>query len=331
MPGRSNESESSHQAHVRNAVALSDLDSAIIRILQADGRRAAAQIARETGATERVVRRRLTELRDEGIIQITTVADPVVLGYRSLALLAIRTDRSRAPSEVAAEIARLDACDYAVVLTGRFDVLVEIVCRDAPELLRTIEDQVLRSPGVGSVETFPYLELHYQEPMWDKARSKSAADGVGREVVALDDVDRALVRELSADGRAAFRDLSERLGVSETQVRARVQRLTSSGAVRVMAITKPRSLGFDTLAWLGITVAPGVTVAEVADRLADVPAIAYLVITGGAFDILAEAVCVDLADLARLLDSEVRRLSGVARVEAMVCLDQHYERLRPLI
>ncbi len=329
MPGRRNGGQPSDRPYVRTAVALSELDSAIIRILQADGRRSAAQIARETGATDRVVRRRLAELRADGIIQITTVADPVVLGYRSLALLAVRTDRSRAPSEVAAEIARLEACDYAVVLTGRFDVLVEIVCRDASDLLRTIEAQVLRVPGVGSVETFPYLELHYQEPMWDRARSKSA-DGVGKDVVALDDVDRALVRELSADGRAPFRDLSDRLGVSETQVRARVQRLTSSGAMRVMAIAKPRSLGFDTLAWLGITVAPGVTMAEVAHRLADVPAIAYLVIIAGSFDILAEAVCVDLADLARLLDSEVRGLTGVARVEAMVCLDQHYERLRPL-
>jgi Lrp/AsnC family transcriptional regulator for asnA, asnC and gidA len=307
------------------------LDSAIIRILQSDGRCAAAQIARETGATERVVRRRLAELRDEGLIQITTVADPVVLGYRALALLAIRTDRTRGPSEVAAALARLDACDYAVVLTGRFDVLVEIVCRDATDLLRTIEEEVLRVAGVGSVETFPYLELRYQEPTWERARSKSAEAGIGRRVVELDDVDRALVRELSADGRAPFRDLSSRLGVSESQVRARVQRLTSSGAVRVMAITKPRSLGFETLAWLGITIAPGVTVADVADRLADVPALAYLVITAGGFDILAEAICVDLADLARLLDHEVRVLEGVSRVEAMVCLDQHYERLRPII
>jgi Lrp/AsnC family transcriptional regulator for asnA, asnC and gidA len=315
---------------LRSVVELSDLDSAIIRILQGDGRRSAAQIAREVGATERVVRRRLSELRDSGIIQITTVADPVVLGYRSLALLAIRTDRTRPATEVARELAELEACDYAVVITGRFDVLVEIVCRDPADLLRTTEGRVLRVPGVGTVETFPYLQLRYQEPMWERARSKTAAEGVAREVVALDEVDRALVRELSADGRAPFRDLSASLKISESQVRARVGRLTQSGAVRVMAITKPRSLGFETLAWLGVTVGPGASVADVADRLADVPSIAYLVVTAGSFDILAEAVCVDLADLARLLDAEVRGLPGVSRVEAMVCLDQHYERIRPV-
>ncbi|MBS1881440.1 MAG: Lrp/AsnC family transcriptional regulator [Actinobacteria bacterium] len=307
------------------------LDGSIIGILQVDGRRAAAQIAREVGVTERVVRRRLAVLQEEEIIQITTVADPFVLGYSALAMLGIRRDGTRGSSELIADIARLDACDYAVAVTGRFDLLVEILCRDTADLLRTIEQQVMTIPGVGRVETFPYLDLRYQEPVWARARAKTAAAGVGREVVRLDDIDRGLIRALSADGRAPFRDLSAKLGVSATQVRARLRRLTSSGAVRVMAIAKPRSLGFETLAWVGIRLAPGVTVDEVANRLAGLRAVAYLIVTVGTFDILAEVVCVDLADLSHLLDEGFRHLGEIARVEALVCLDQHYERLRPLI
>jgi DNA-binding Lrp family transcriptional regulator len=294
-----------------------------------DGRRAAAQIARETGATERVVRKRLSDLREQGIIDVTTVADPTVLGYQSLAILAVRTDGTRTASETARGLAKLEACDYAVVVTGRYDVLVEIVCRDSAALLVTIETEVIRVPGVGAVETFPYLDLRYQEPRWERARSQAPSAGVVKKPIALDDTDRNVLAELSADGRVPFRDLAHRYGISESQVRARVQRLLDSGGVRVMAITKPRSLGFETLAWLGITVSPNTNVGAVADRLARVPAVAYLVVTAGRFDILAEAICVDLADLARLLDEEIRPLQGVQHVEGMVCLDQHYERIRP--
>jgi Lrp/AsnC family transcriptional regulator for asnA, asnC and gidA len=316
---------------IRAAVDLSDADRSIIRLLQGDGRMAAAQIARATGLTVRVVRRHLADLQENGTIQITTVADPMMLGYRSLAMVALTVDASRPPSEVARDLAGLDATDYVVQVTGRYDILLEVVCRDVADLRSTLETRIAVAGGVRSVETFPYLRLRYQEPVWDVARGRTGRTGVAPAVVPLDDVDRALVRELSADGRAPFRDLARSAGVSESQARARVARLTSSGAVRVMAITKPRSLGFQTLAWLGIRAAPGTRIADLADRLTDVPSVAYLAITAGRFDVLVEAVCVDDQDLGRVLDDEIRTLEGVGDVEAYLVLDQHYERIRPLI
>jgi Lrp/AsnC family transcriptional regulator for asnA, asnC and gidA len=308
---------------------VSESDRAIIRALQTDGRRPFSQIATEVGASEKTVRRRVAELRASGIIQITTVTNPRLLGFQCLALIGVHVDHSRPLSQVAADISAIPAVDYAVVVTGRYDLLVEVLCRDRADLLDVLETRLSSIDGVSGTETFPYLSLYYQQPEWEAAHRKVAIDGVGDGPVVLDDVDRALITALNADGRETFQSIADNLGVSESRIRQRVARLRRSGVMRVMAITNPRSLGFETTAWLGVRVRPETGLSEFAQRLAAIPSVAYLAVCAGRFDLLAEVVCRDSSELARLVEDDVRTLTGVERIELALCLDLHYEPVRP--
>jgi Lrp/AsnC family transcriptional regulator for asnA, asnC and gidA len=314
---------------LRLAVEMSDVDRAIIRSLQADGRRPYAQIASELGVAEKTVRRRVQELRANGVIEITTVTDPELLGYGAIALLGLRLAGSRPVSEVAAELAQLEAVDYVVVTTGGYDLFVEVLCRDWRELLRTVEREVFPTAGVREHEIFPYLRFHYQEPRWEAARWKSPDGRRGSAALALDEVDHAILLELNADGRVPLQRVARKLAAPLSQVRQRVARMVGSGAVRVIAITNPTSLGFTTMAWLGIQAAPGVRVEALAEHVSSLASIAYVVVCAGRFDVFAEAICVDREDLFLVLDDQVRPLPGVARVETFLYLDLHYKRLRP--
>jgi Lrp/AsnC family transcriptional regulator for asnA, asnC and gidA len=324
-------SKPSEGAPLRVAVDMSEQDRALIGVLQEDARATYAALARRLGIAEKTVRRRVAELLANGVIEITTVTDPELLGYEAIALLAIRLDTSRPASEVAAELARVEAIDYVVVTTGRFDLMVELVCVDERELLAAVETSVRPVSGVREVEILPYLRLQYQEPRWETARRKSGPHGVEPTALTLDDVDRRILAELNADGRVPFLRVARTLGVSESQVRQRVARMLESGAVRVLAITNPRSLGFETIAWVAIVASAGVPLEELAGRVAALPSIAYVAICAGRYDVVAEAICVDRADLLRVLDEEVRPLAGVGRTEVFVYLDLHYKRLRPRI
>jgi DNA-binding Lrp family transcriptional regulator len=319
-----------HPSSVLLPVELPEVDRKIIRSLQVDGRRSYVHIAKEVGIDEKTVRRRTTELRDKGIIEITTVTDPVLLGYGAIALCGLTIDISATPSEVAAELAAIEAVDYVVVATGRYDVILEVLCRDQADLLQVIEKQIRAVPAVRSCETFPYLRLHYQQQQWDAAQTDRIAGGRMDGGKALDPIDRDLVKVLNQDARAPFRQIADQLGISESQVRHRVGQLTGSGAVRVMAITNPFNLGFRRLAWLGINVGPGASAGEVVERLSRVPSIAYLAVCAGRFDILAEAVCIDDRDLLRVLDVDIRPMPGVRQVESWVFLEAHYKSLRPI-
>ena len=306
-------------------------DRDLIRLLQEDGRISAAELARRVGMSERTVRARLAALRSAQVIEITTVADPVLLGYNALCMLAVEVDAPRPLEQVASDLAELSAVDYVVIVAGRTPILAELVCRDHAELLQVLDREVRAIRGVRSVECFPYLRLRYQEPMWDSATRPGAGDGRGIRGgrIELDQVDRDLLAALSLDGRMPYRELAERAHVSETQARARVSRLTRSGAVRVMALTKPRSVGYDAMAWLAVRCTSQKRVGELADRLASLGAIAYLATCAGRHDILAEAVLTDAADLDRLLDEEIRPMAAVAQVEASLVLDLYYERVPP--
>ena len=310
-------------------VELPEVDRKIIRSLQADGRRPYVHIAKDVGIDEKTVRRRTAELREKGIIDITTVTDPALLGYGAIALCGLTIDISATLSEVAAELAAIDAVDYVVVATGRYDVILEVLCRDSADLLRVIEKQIRAVPAVRTCETFPYLWLHYQQQRWDAAQTDLVGDGRMNGAKALDPIDQQLIKVLNEDARAPFRQIAGQLGISESQVRQRVAQLTGSGAVRVMAITNPFNLGFQRLAWLGVNVGPGASAGEVVERLARVPSIAYLAVCAGRFDILAEAVCIDDRDLLRVLDRDIRPMAGVRQVESWVFLEGHYKRLRP--
>jgi DNA-binding Lrp family transcriptional regulator len=310
-----------------SAVAdLPPVDREIIRLLQINGRAPFAQIARELDVSEKSVRKRVAHLLASDVIQVTTIAEPAVLGHHAMALVGLRLDHSRTTSEVAGELAEIPAVDYVVITTGRFHLLVELLGPDLPTIMRVVEERILAVDGVNGSETFPYLRLHYQEPRWEAARWKVGHDGAGVPH-RLDDIDRSVLRELNADGRAPFQAIARQLDVSESQIRQRVNRMVESGTIRIMAITNPASLGFRTMAWLAIEAAPGERVAAVCEQIAALPSITYVVACAGRFDIFAEAICIDQEDLLTVLDEEIRALGGVARVEAFLYLGLRYKQV----
>src|SRR6478736_864672 len=139
--------------------------------------------------------------------------------------------------------------------------------------------------------------------------------------IALDEVSKAIIEQLQEDGRRSYAEIGKAVGLSEAAVRQRVQKLTESGVMQVVAVTDPMQLGFYRQAMIGIRVTGDTTV--VAERLAAMPAVDYLVLTAGSFDILAEVVCENDLDLITMLNSEIRTLDGVLSTETFVYLKLH--------
>jgi Lrp/AsnC family transcriptional regulator for asnA, asnC and gidA len=137
----------------------------------------------------------------------------------------------------------------------------------------------------------------------------------------IDDVSKAIIEQLQVDGRRSYAEIGKAVGLSEAAVRQRVQKLTESGVMQIVAVTDPMQLGFYRQAMIGVRVT-GDTRA-VADKLAAMPAVDYVVLTAGSFDILAEVVCENDLDLIDMLNSEIRTLDGVLSTETFVYLKLH--------
>ena len=143
--------------------------------------------------------------------------------------------------------------------------------------------------------------------------------------VLLDDVGKAIVEQLQQDGRRSYATIARAVGLSEAAVRQRVARLQETGVIQIVAVTDPLQLGFRRQAMVGVR-ADGDIVA-VADALAEMPEIDYLVITAGSFDVLVEAVCEDDDHLLELVGRRIRAVPGVRSTETFVYMKlrkQHY-------
>ena len=144
--------------------------------------------------------------------------------------------------------------------------------------------------------------------------------------VLLDDVGKAIVEQLQQDGRRSYATIARAVGLSEAAVRQRVARLQDTGVIQVVAVTDPLQLGFRRQAMVGIR-ADGDVIA-VADALAEMPEVDYVVITAGSFDLLVEAVCEDDDHLLELVGRRIRAVPGVRRTEIFVYMKlrkQHYD------
>ena len=139
-----------------------------------------------------------------------------------------------------------------------------------------------------------------------------------RPAVVLDEVSKAIVEQLQQDGRRSYAAIGKVVGLSEAAVRQRVQRLVEAGVMQVVAVTDPLQLGFARQAMIGVTVHGPLE--GVADALAELEEVDYVVVTAGRYDLLVEVVCETDEHLLELISSKIRSLDGVVTTETFMYL-----------
>ncbi|MBK5289078.1 MAG: Lrp/AsnC family transcriptional regulator [Acidimicrobiia bacterium] len=148
----------------RPPITIDDTDKAIVEALQEDGRLPYTKLAAEVGLSEAAVRQRVQRLIESGVVQIVGVTDPMTLGFRRMAMIGLKVEGDlRATADAIAEIPEVS---YVVVVSGSFDLMMEVVCEDDEHLLALLNDRVRVIPGVRSTESFTYLKLFKQTYAW---------------------------------------------------------------------------------------------------------------------------------------------------------------------
>jgi Lrp/AsnC family transcriptional regulator for asnA, asnC and gidA len=132
----------------------------------------------------------------------------------------------------------------------------------------------------------------------------------------LDATSKQIIAQLQQDGRRPYATIGKEVGLSEAAVRQRVHRLLEQGTMQIVAVADPAELGFGRQAMVGIT-ADG-DLQPIADRLADLDVVSYVVITAGSFDVLAEVIAESDDQLLDLLSRQIRTIPGVRSTETFV-------------
>lgn len=135
----------------------------------------------------------------------------------------------------------------------------------------------------------------------------------------LDEIDLKIIDALREDGRTAFAQIADQLSVSPGMIRMRYNRLAEEGYIKVVAITNPLRMGYEAMAMIGIRT-EGRKMVEVAEQVAALDEVVYLVVTSGRYDIMAEVFCRDKADLLRFITEKLYSIEGIRETESFMQL-----------
>ncbi len=135
----------------------------------------------------------------------------------------------------------------------------------------------------------------------------------------LDATDKAIIAELQVQGRLAYAKLAPLVGLSEAATRKRVNKLLERGVMEIVAVTDPTRLGLSHRSMVGINV--DADVRKIADELARIEAIYYVVVTAGRYDILAEVFSADATQFVGVINDQIRPIPGIINLEILTYLD----------
>lgn len=138
---------------------MDDIDFRIIKHLQVDGRKPFTDIAKELGISEGTVRNRVARLLVDNVIQIIGMIDPIHLGYDAPAMIGLSVQPPMLES-VAATVATFPEVSYLIMVSGEFDLIVEVLCRDRDDLANFLNEKLLLVPGITRTQSFIILRTY---------------------------------------------------------------------------------------------------------------------------------------------------------------------------
>lgn len=131
---------------------MDNIDLEIIKSLQIDGRTPFTEIAKKMDISEGTVRNRVARLVESKIIQIVGLVDPYQLGYDAPALIGISVQPTMLES-AASQIAKFPEVSYLIMVSGEFDLIVEVMCRNRDELATFLSQRLRTVPGIIRTQT----------------------------------------------------------------------------------------------------------------------------------------------------------------------------------
>lgn len=147
----------------------------------------------------------------------------------------------------------------------------------------------------------------------------------------IDNLDKKIISILSKNARIPFKDVAAECGVSRAAIHQRVQRLIEEGVIMGSGFdVNPKSLGYSTCTYVGITLERGSMYKDVVERLWHVPEIVECHFTTGPYTMLVKLYARDNEQLMDLLNGQLQGIPGVVATETLISLEQSIKREIPV-
>jgi Lrp/AsnC family transcriptional regulator for asnA, asnC and gidA len=166
-----------NEVRTTRPVELDDIDRKILALLGDEGRRPNTEIARAIGVSEPTVRKRLDRMLQQGVLRILAVLNATATGFPVDTVIGINVKTGQL-RDVGKQLATINQVTYVGYVSGRFDILIEVLLRDTAELFDFLSSVLQNIDGIASSETFNVLHTEKFSYMWLPSNGTSGDLGV---------------------------------------------------------------------------------------------------------------------------------------------------------
>ncbi len=324
---------------------LDPQDQQIITLLGQNGRLSNVRIAAAIGMSHSSVKKRIDRLIESGVCRVLGVVNPEKLGYGTDVFVGIKAKPDRLV-QVAEALTALPEAFWVGQMMGRYDIFAEMVLPSSANVFETVALKIARIEGIISMETLLSMRQAWWRPIeWRPAAELPSAANGGRWDVPtwrgngngrpdakaygasgggrahLDELDSQIIAILQANGRRPAAEIARHVGLSQSAVKARIDRLLESGVCKVVGVVDPEKLGFGVDAHIWLRTDPAKAV-EVSDALVRMPEVFWLCQSTGRFDVLAEVMMRSANEVLDFINTSVSRLPGVRSTDLSLVVRQ---------
>jgi Lrp/AsnC family transcriptional regulator for asnA, asnC and gidA len=136
-----------------------DLNRSIIKLLQDDGRLPYKDVARALKVSEGTIRNRVQSMKQSGALKIVALADPMKIRYKADAMVGIKVATPATPRDVAERLAQHGEVVYVLWVSGRYDLLIEVVCESSEMFQQFLENHCFGHADIDQIEIMTGIEM----------------------------------------------------------------------------------------------------------------------------------------------------------------------------
>lgn len=297
------------------------LDRKIVAALQIDGRAEWQQISNVVEASESTVLRRTQRMIESGSVRVVGIADPVRCGFGHWVILQIRCEVG-AVLRVARSLKERSDVRYVSLITGAYDIVVELIVSSREHLSRVMLEELPRVEGIRETTTRMVLRNFKMAYDWSRELLGEAAESLDppedsrdTRIYELDPVELKLYELLLKDGRRSYSELARLAQISASMARRRVESLRERGCIKFATLVDPALLGYgvECICWVRVDLD---RLEQAAGSLAQLPQVRYISATIDYSDLVCEVVLHSHEDLYDFCTRKLGALPGVQQVNA---------------
>lgn len=138
---------------------------------------------------------------------------------------------------------------------------------------------------------------------------------------ALDEIDRRILTELTADGRMSVTAVADKVHISRAHAYSRIAKLTEDGVlIKFTALVDSAKAGLGSSAYVTLKVRQH-SWRELKEKLQAIEEVHHIALVGGDFDVILLVRTLDNADLRRVVFDKLQSMDGVLDTQTLLIFD----------